>query len=145
MTTSKFPFPAPAAADRPTANIPIKRAVNPAPVPAGATLESPQLYFNKELSWVDFNWRVLALAMDERTPLLERVKFVAITAGNLAGLPAIAVPIGFGQGRLPASLQLVGRAHSEETLVAIAAAYQEMTEWHRQSPDPRGARVDLGQ
>ena len=83
MTTSTFPFPAPAAADRPTANIPILRAVNPAPVPDGATLESPQLYFNKELSWVDFNWRVLALAMDERTPLLERVKFVAITASNL--------------------------------------------------------------
>jgi aspartyl-tRNA(Asn)/glutamyl-tRNA(Gln) amidotransferase subunit A len=66
-------------------------------------------------------------------------------AGNLAGLPAVAVPIGFGRGRLPASLQLLGRAHSEERLVAIASAYQEMTDWHRQSPDPRGARVDLGQ
>jgi aspartyl-tRNA(Asn)/glutamyl-tRNA(Gln) amidotransferase subunit A len=66
-------------------------------------------------------------------------------AGNLAGLPAVAVPIGFGRGRLPASLQLLGRAHSEGTLVAIASAYQEMTDWHRQSPDPRGARVDLAQ
>jgi polyphosphate kinase len=42
-----------------------------------------RLYFNKELGWVDFNWRVLALAMDERTPFLERVKFVAIAASNL--------------------------------------------------------------
>ncbi|HXK12558.1 MAG TPA: amidase [Vicinamibacteria bacterium] len=58
----------------------------------------------------------------------------ATQAGNLAGLPAIAVPIGFGRDRLPASLQLLGRAHSEETLVALAAAYQEMTDWHRQRP-----------
>ncbi|MCB0048888.1 MAG: polyphosphate kinase 1, partial [Caldilineaceae bacterium] len=61
----------------------VPRAVNPPAVPAGAALDDPALYFNKELSWVDFNWRVLALAMDERTPLLERVKFVAITASNL--------------------------------------------------------------
>jgi aspartyl-tRNA(Asn)/glutamyl-tRNA(Gln) amidotransferase subunit A len=55
-------------------------------------------------------------------------------AGNLAGLPAIAVPIGFAGDHLPASLQLLGRAHSEETLVALAVAYQEMTDWHRQRP-----------
>ena len=65
------------------ASIPILRAVNPSPPPENASLDEPTLYFNKELSWVDFNWRVLALAMDERTPLLERVKFVAITASNL--------------------------------------------------------------
>ena len=57
-----------------------------------------------------------------------------IPAGNLAGLPAIAVPMGFGKDRLPTSLQLLGRAFSEETLVALAAAYQEMTDWHRQRP-----------
>ncbi len=65
------------------AAIPIQRAVSPSPPPENATLDEPTLYFNKELSWVDFNWRVLALAMDERTPLLERIKFVAITASNL--------------------------------------------------------------
>ena len=40
-------------------------------------------YFNRELSWVDFNARVLALAEDPELPLLERVKFLAIFAGNL--------------------------------------------------------------
>jgi len=40
-------------------------------------------YFNRELSWVDFNARVLALAEDPSQPLLERVKFLAIFAGNL--------------------------------------------------------------
>jgi aspartyl-tRNA(Asn)/glutamyl-tRNA(Gln) amidotransferase subunit A len=57
-----------------------------------------------------------------------------VPAGNLAGLPAMALPMGFGRDRLPTSLQLLGRAFSEETLVALAVAYQEMTDWHRQRP-----------
>ncbi|MBB1155143.1 MULTISPECIES: RNA degradosome polyphosphate kinase [Amycolatopsis] len=40
-------------------------------------------YFNRELSWLDFNARVLALAEDESQPLLERAKFLAIFASNL--------------------------------------------------------------
>src|SRR3954469_7152250 len=40
-------------------------------------------YLNRELAWLDFNDRVLHEARDERNPLLERVKFLAIFAGNL--------------------------------------------------------------
>ena len=47
------------------------------------SLDSPELYNNRELSWLQFNERVLELAEDERTPLLERVKFCAIYASNL--------------------------------------------------------------
>ncbi|MBX3009927.1 MAG: polyphosphate kinase 1 [Caldilineaceae bacterium] len=39
--------------------------------------------YNRELSWLNFNWRVLQEAIDERTPLLERLKFIAITSSNL--------------------------------------------------------------
>ncbi|MDQ3588341.1 MAG: polyphosphate kinase 1, partial [Actinomycetota bacterium] len=46
-------------------------------------LESPELYENRELSWLDFNDRVLQLSEDERVPLLERLKFLAIWASNL--------------------------------------------------------------
>ena len=46
-------------------------------------LEDPSLYINRELSWLDFNDRVLQLAEDERVPLLERVKFCAIYTTNL--------------------------------------------------------------
>jgi len=57
-----------------------------------------------------------------------------IPAGNLAGLPALALPMGFGKDGLPVSLQLLGRAFSETMLVAIGAAYQQMTEWHLKRP-----------
>jgi polyphosphate kinase len=47
------------------------------------SLESPELFTNRELSWLQFNERVLELAEDSDTPLLERVKFCAIYASNL--------------------------------------------------------------
>ncbi len=46
-------------------------------------LRDPSLYLNRELSWLDFNERVLQLAEDEDLPLLERVKFCAIYTTNL--------------------------------------------------------------
>jgi polyphosphate kinase len=46
-------------------------------------LNDPQYYFNRELSWLEFNRRVLAEALDKRTPLLERLKFMAIFSSNL--------------------------------------------------------------
>jgi polyphosphate kinase len=55
---------------------------HPSP-PGGPTLEDPSLYLNRELSWLQFNDRVLQLAEDERVPLLERVKFCAIYTTNL--------------------------------------------------------------
>ncbi|MBW2289007.1 MAG: hypothetical protein JRG90_14410, partial [Deltaproteobacteria bacterium] len=46
-------------------------------------LDSPEYYLNRELTWLEFNWRVLHEARDERTPLLERVKFLSIVNSNL--------------------------------------------------------------
>ena len=46
-------------------------------------LDAPEWYANRELSWLDFNDRVLAEARDRRNPLLERLKFLAITGSNL--------------------------------------------------------------
>ncbi|MBM4201746.1 MAG: RNA degradosome polyphosphate kinase, partial [Gammaproteobacteria bacterium] len=50
---------------------------------APVDLNDPQYYLNRELSWLDFNDRVLHEALDPRTPLLERLKFVAIFSSNL--------------------------------------------------------------
>ncbi len=46
-------------------------------------LTDPQYYFNREASWLEFNNRVLHEAFDPRTPLLERLKFLAIFSSNL--------------------------------------------------------------
>jgi polyphosphate kinase len=46
-------------------------------------IDDPALYFNRELSWLDFNQRVLELAEDEDVPLLERIRFCSIYASNL--------------------------------------------------------------
>src|SRR4249920_2629245 len=46
-------------------------------------LSDPRNYFNRHESWLAFNRRVLEEAQDEGNPLLERVKFLAITASNL--------------------------------------------------------------
>ena len=51
--------------------------------PPGPDLRDSSLYFNRELSWMDFNSRVLELAEDESVPLLERLKFCAIWNSNL--------------------------------------------------------------
>jgi polyphosphate kinase len=51
--------------------------------PTGDVGDEPLRYRNRELSWLDFNARVLALAEDEGVPLLERAKFLAIFSQNL--------------------------------------------------------------
>jgi polyphosphate kinase len=58
-------------------------AVVPADARSAPDLEDSSLYFNRELSWLDFNDRVLQLAEDPSVPLLERVKFCAIWESNL--------------------------------------------------------------
>ena len=57
-----------------------------------------------------------------------------IPAGNLAGLPAVFFPCGFGTDGLPVGLQLVGPPWSEPLLVAIVAAYQRETAHHTKRP-----------
>lgn len=64
-------------------HVSVPTAVKAQPLPSNATAEHPALYLNRELGWIDFNWRVLYQAMDPRIPLLERVRFIAITATNL--------------------------------------------------------------
>jgi polyphosphate kinase len=59
-------------------------AAPPAATPAAINEQLPEdRYLNRELSWLDFNARVLALAADNSLPLLERAKFLAIFASNL--------------------------------------------------------------
>jgi polyphosphate kinase len=69
--------------------LPIAIAAPPPPKEPESTIEeefdldSPEYYLNRELTWLEFNWRVLNEASDDRTPLLERIKFLSIVSSNL--------------------------------------------------------------
>jgi aspartyl-tRNA(Asn)/glutamyl-tRNA(Gln) amidotransferase subunit A len=53
---------------------------------------------------------------------------------NFAGVPALAVPVGFSAEGLPLGIQFVARPWAEQKLLACAAAYQAETDWHRRLP-----------
>ncbi len=57
-----------------------------------------------------------------------------IPAGNLCGLPALALPNGYGENALPTSIALLGPAWSERALVEIGKVYQSATDWHLRRP-----------
>jgi aspartyl-tRNA(Asn)/glutamyl-tRNA(Gln) amidotransferase subunit A len=57
---------------------------------------------------------------------------------NFTGHPAISIPCGFARGGLPAGMQLIGPHWSETRLLAIATAYEAVTEWHKRRPELSG-------
>ena len=65
-------------------------------------------------------------------------KFMAVSANtrpfNYLGLPAISIPCGFTEDRLPIGLQLTGRMFDETTLLAAAHAYERQTAWWKAQP-----------
>ena len=53
---------------------------------------------------------------------------------NYLGLPALAFPAGFARAGLPIGLQFIGRPFRDETLIALGAAFQAETDFHRRMP-----------
>ena len=114
-----------------------------AAVPTDINLKSPNYYISRELSWLAFNERVLHEALDSRTPMLERLKFLAIFSNNLdeffmvrvAGLKKqieAGVSRRTADGRTPSEhLQAIGRklrptfAKQQECFVQINAQLKE--------------------
>jgi aspartyl-tRNA(Asn)/glutamyl-tRNA(Gln) amidotransferase subunit A len=57
---------------------------------------------------------------------------------NLAGLPAISLPCGFDREGMPVGLQIIGRPFDEASILSVAHAYEQSTEWHRKTPPEIG-------
>jgi aspartyl-tRNA(Asn)/glutamyl-tRNA(Gln) amidotransferase subunit A len=60
---------------------------------------------------------------------------------NVLGLPAVVVPCGVSREGLPVSIQIVGRAFDDATVLRVARAYERVTDWHRRRPDPARWRL----
>jgi aspartyl-tRNA(Asn)/glutamyl-tRNA(Gln) amidotransferase subunit A len=67
-------------------------------------------------------------------PLQMYLSDIYTISANLAGLPALSIPCGFSKNNLPLGLQIIGRPFEEETILKIAYAYEQSTEWHLRRP-----------
>lgn len=67
-------------------------------------------------------------------PLTMYLSDIFTISVNLAGVPAIALPCGFGRSGLPVGMQLIGRPFAEETIFQAAHAYEEETQWFKRKP-----------
>lgn len=78
----------------------------------------------------------VAFALGEKTrdPVAMYLNDIFTNAVNLAGLPALSTPAGITGDGLPVGLQLIGDYLDEAGLLAAAHAYQQTTDWHRQTP-----------
>jgi aspartyl-tRNA(Asn)/glutamyl-tRNA(Gln) amidotransferase subunit A len=67
-------------------------------------------------------------------PIAMYLSDIYTIAVNLAGLPGMSIPVGFS-GKLPVGMQIIGNYFSEAHLLNVAHRYQQVTDWHRQSPE----------
>jgi aspartyl-tRNA(Asn)/glutamyl-tRNA(Gln) amidotransferase subunit A len=77
-----------------------------------------------------------AFKIGERTrdPLQMYLSDIYTISANLAGLPALSLPCGFDSQGLPIGLQIIGRHFDESTILRLAYAYEQSTEWHKRKP-----------
>ncbi|MBC6448835.1 RNA degradosome polyphosphate kinase [Actinokineospora sp. HBU206404] len=110
----------------------------PAATPAAAVTDLPDdRYLNRELSWLDFNARVLALAEDSSQPLLERAKFLAIFASNLDEFYMVRVAGLKRRNETGLSVRSADGLTPREQLAYIAKRNQELVEQHSRAFEER--------
>jgi aspartyl-tRNA(Asn)/glutamyl-tRNA(Gln) amidotransferase subunit A len=78
-----------------------------------------------------------AFKIGEKTadPLQMYLSDIFTISVNLAGVPGISVPCGFTSDNLPIGLQLIGRHFDEESILKVAYAFEQDSEWHKRKPN----------
>ena len=136
------------------------------PAPSGVGDVGPGRFLNRELTWLDFNDRVLALAEDTTQPLLERAKFLAIFSTNLdeffqvrvaglkdqlaAGLPATARDgmspldqLRTIRQRVAVQLERLTAVFLKDVVPALGDAGIRLSDWESLDDDDREYLVDV--
>nr|WP_019204027.1 RNA degradosome polyphosphate kinase [Tsukamurella sp. 1534] len=127
--TSDTAAPAEGAAPAPGRSTAIPTAPPAAPVEAASDLPEDR-YLNRELSWLDFNARVLAMAEDASLPLLERAKFLAIFASNLDEFFMVRVAGLKRRDQMGLSVRSADGLSPREQLRLISQRTQELSRKH---------------
>jgi polyphosphate kinase len=128
-STADRPAPSPPPAEnRPERPVPSAPPAVTDDVDTSATGLPDDRYINRELSWLDFNARVLALAEDESQPLLERAKFLAIFASNLDEFYMVRVAGLKRRRETGLSVRSADGLSPREQLAYIAKRNQELVE-----------------
>lgn len=90
--------------------------------------------------WGEFDALIAPTLLREATPISQASRESTEPwggnggAGNLAGLPSISIPMGFGKSRLPLGLEIIAAPFAEQTILSLAMLFQRETDWHRQYP-----------
>jgi len=117
-------------------HVPEAQAPGAQPQAALPIAASPDRFINRELSWLDFNHRVLEEAENPRHPLLERLRFVSISAGNLDEFYSVRVAGLIGQAKAGVTTPSPdGRTPAQQLVEVEARAERLMAEqlqvWHQ--------------
>lgn len=77
-----------------------------------------------------------AFKLGEKTqdPLQMYLSDIYTISANLAGLPALSLPCGFDRQGMPIGMQIIGKRFDESTVLRVAHAYEQATEWHLRKP-----------
>ena len=124
---------------------PVGATATPAPAIPAIGPADPHRFINRELSWLDFNQRVLEEAENPGHPLLERLRFVSISASNLDEFWSVRVAGLIGQAKAGVTAHSPdGRTPAQQLLEVEARAERLMADQHRVWVELRGLLAGVG-